>query len=109
MTLTVIRCPYDSFGDDPAHDDRLHLSARFRHRLFSGYAWRLEKSPSSHALLAHLYAGHLSRTQHPTRDGEMDTGLHHRLALFAAPESDLLERPSDGQLDGSGPHRHPAP
>src|SRR5688572_1884445 len=108
MTPSVIRFSYPSLGDDPAHDDRLHLSARFRHRLFSGYAWRLEKSPSSHALLAHLYAGCSSRTQNLTRDGEVDTSLDYLLAFFQASQSHLLERPFARQLDGSGPHRHPA-
>jgi hypothetical protein len=68
----------------------------------------LEKPPSAHPLLAHFHAGHSSRTPHPTGNGQVDTGLHHGMAFFAALESHLLERPPDCWLDGSGPHRHPA-
>jgi hypothetical protein len=92
----------------PAHGDRFHLFACFRHGLFPRHAWCLEKSPSAHPLLAHLYAGDSSRTQYPTGDGEVDTWLRHRLAIVATPQSHLLERPSACQLDGSGPHRHAA-
>ena len=36
----------------------------------------------------------------------MDTCLHHGLALFATPQSHLLERSSTRQLDGSRPDCH---
>src|SRR5688572_23232437 len=69
MTSTVIRFLCHAFGDGPAHDDSLHVSTGFRYGSFSRHAWRLEKPPSAHALLAHFYAGHSSRTQLFTGDG----------------------------------------
>src|SRR5687768_5504834 len=108
MASTVIRFLCHAFGDGLAHDDSLLVSTRFRHRLFPRYAWRLEKPPSAHPLLAHFHAGHTSRTQDLTGNDEVDTGCHHSVALFAVAQSQLLERPSDCQLDGSRPDCHAA-
>jgi hypothetical protein len=68
----------------------------------------MEKPPSPHALLAHLHASPLSRTQNLAGDDEMDARDDHRLALCSASQSYLLERPSARQLDGPRPSCHPA-
>src|SRR5256712_9026005 len=80
-----------SYGDDSAHDDRLHLFAWLCDHSLARHAHGVARAPSSHLLLAHLHASRLSRAQALGRDGQVDARPNHRLALWALADSHLLD------------------
>jgi hypothetical protein len=97
---------YSSCGDGSAHADRLHLSAWLCDHGLSRHAHGVARSPSPHPLLADRHASSLSRAQDSGRDGQVDAGHHHRVALWPPAQSGLLERASDRPLVGAGPLGH---
>src|SRR5919109_2873301 len=107
-----MRTSIDSFflspssGEGSAYADRLHLSAWLCDHGLSRHAHGVARSPSSHLLLAHLYASRLSRAQDLGRDGQVDARHHHRLALWPLAQSRLLECASPRELVGAGSLDH---
>src|SRR4030095_12149337 len=95
-----------SYGDGSAHAARLHLSAWLYDHSISRHAHGVARSPSSHILLAHLHASHLSRAQALGRVAKVAPRHHHRLALWSSAQSRLLERASYRELVGTGSRGH---
>src|SRR5262249_13392040 len=108
---------WTSSGNGSTHDDGLHLPPWFCDDGVSWHAHRVAWAPSPHPLLAGLHASHAPGAKNLGRDGQVDACRHHRVALWASAQSDLLACASAHQLVGAGSRGdlasasqwHPAP
>jgi hypothetical protein len=102
MRHSIIRCFLSpSSGDDAAHADSLHLPSWVCNFNVSRHAHRVAWSPSPHPLLAGFHASCAPGATHFGRDGPLDPSDDDGVALWAPPQSGLLERASACPLVGA--------